>query len=174
MRRHLPSFLAALACHAATAGLPASAHRLAVERHRTTVGDWRLDIARDTFSGLVSCRLRARNGKASYVGRAVGFRFKRTWDVAEAIYRIDGGPPRASRDDRAELIGLRAPVETGGMMNPTEGIVWIPFARLAAANSVEIVARPGKRSRTYHFHGLKGLLAIGQARGCRPEGRFSR
>ena len=36
-------------------------------------GEWRLDVARDRFSGSVACRLRGRGGRQVYRAGAVGF-----------------------------------------------------------------------------------------------------
>ena len=143
-----------------------------VARHRTTIGDWRLDIARNRFSNDVVCRLRARDGHALYRGGAVGFRFPSRWDVGEAVYRIDDGPPRASRDDLPALIELRTPVDTGGMDNPSRGTVWVPFRLLVDANRVTIQPRRDRRARTFHFRGLKGLYDLARERGCVPDARF--
>lgn len=146
----------------------------AVARHRTSVGDWQLDIRFNRFSNEVTCRLRATNGRARYQGGAVGFRFARSWDVAEAVYRLDGGPPHAWRDDLPELVNLGTPIESGGLANPTGGVVWIPLHRLESINSIAIQPRRDRRARIFHFRGLKGLYELAQARGCISDSRFVR
>lgn len=156
---------------AATAFVP---RHPALDRHRTEAGDWRLDIARNRFSGDVECRLRARNRHSLYQGGAVGFRFSSRWDVSEAVYRVDDGPLRTWRDDQPELTRLRTPVETGGMDNPSRGIVWIPRELLADANRITIQPRRDRRARTFHFRGLRGLYELARERGCVPDSRFVR
>jgi len=162
----------ALCLLAGLSAAPAAA-ALGVDRQRTIAGDWRLDVSRDRFSQQIICRLRARGG-ALVEGNAVGFRFKRSWDVSAAVYRIDGGTPRQSRDDRPELLRLGTPMETGGITNPTDGVVWIPLRLLADANAVAIKPQPGRRPKVFHFSGLRGLYQLAHERGCMPDSRFVR
>jgi hypothetical protein len=145
-----------------------------VVRHRTRVGDWRLDVARNPFSGDIVCRLRDAHGQAIYRQGAVGFRFRRSWDVAAAVYRLDGGEPRAWRDDLPELVRLGTPMDTGGIDNPTEGRVWIPLSRLSGVNAVAIQPRLDRAQRVFHLRGFRGLYELAQARGCVPDVRFVR
>lgn len=163
---------ASAAAVGASAALPILPHHPAIERHRAEVGEWRLDIARNPFSGEIVCRLRARDKRATYQASAIGFRFKKGWNVAEAVYRIDGGVPRRSRDDRPTLIALGAPIDSGPFDSPSRGIVWIPFRTLADANSVAVQARPDRRARVFHFRGLRGLMEVARARGCVSDNRF--
>jgi hypothetical protein len=157
---------------AGSTSLPAYASRTV--RHRTEAGDWRLDISRNQFSQDVVCRLRSRNRRAVYSGGAVGFKFPRRWNVHEAVYRLDSGAPRAWRNDLPELLRLRTPVDTGGMDNPSSGIVWIPMRLLADANSVVIEPRLDRRPQAFHFRGLKGLYDLAVEAGCVPDSRFVR
>lgn len=143
-----------------------------LEKRKVIVGDWRLDVVGDRFSGKVACRLRAKDGHAIYRSGAIGFRFRSRWNVGQAVYRIDGGRPRVWRDDLPELVTSHAPVDAGGLDNPSAGVVWIPYRLLADANRVAIEARPDRRSRLFHFRGLKGLLATARERGCAPDVRF--
>lgn len=172
MRVLLALIAGVFACVAADAAILPK--RPPVDRHRADTGDWRLEIAHDRFSGAIVCRLRARDHRALYRSGAVGFRFGRGRDVGEAVYRLDGGDLRATRNDLPELFRLGTPIDTGGMANPTEGIVWIPLRLLGDANSVSIEPDPRHRARTFHFRGLKGLYELAQARGCPPDSRFVR
>lgn len=153
---------------------PAWSRSSSIERRKVTVGDWQLTIRRDRFSQGVQCRLGSYDHRAIYQQGALGFRFKRRWDVAEAAYRIDGGLPHLARDDLPALVDLGVPIDIGGIANPNEGIVWIPYARLASANSVAIEPRPNDRARIFHFRGLTGLKQLAKERGCVPESRFVR
>ncbi len=157
---------------------PASAFPLFGHKHaklvktRSRIGDWQLHISRNPFSGEIACQLRSQNNNAVYMAGAVGFRFKRKWNVAEAVYRLDGGPPQQSRDDVPALRALGTPMDRGGMDNASAGIVWIPFARLEGANSVAIAPLRDRRPKMFHYRGLRGLHEIAVARGCSPDSRF--
>lgn len=144
-----------------------------IKRH-VVVGDWRLDVAVNHFSGSLICRLRSRGGRMRYQAGAVGFAFNKSWHVGEATYRIDNGASRSSRADFAALIARTAPIDSGSIANPSDGVVWIPYDDLAHANSVTIQARPDRQPRTFRLTGLNGLHATAVARGCRPESRFVR
>lgn len=143
-------------------------------KHHVEVGDWRLDILVSRFSGSLTCRLRSRGGRMRYQAGGVGFAFDKDWHVGDATYRIDNGVSRSSRFDLAALIANETPMESGSMLNPTDGVVWVPYSNLANANSVTIQARPDRRPRTFRLTGLKGLYALAVTRGCQPESRFVR
>jgi hypothetical protein len=164
--------LAGLCLSKPAAALPLLAKHPPVTRHRTEIGDWRLDIGANPFSGNVVCRLRERHGHALYQQGAIGFRFRRGWDVADAVYRLDGGSPRVWRNDLPELVRLGTPIDTGGMDDPTRGIVWIPLSRLAAVNAISIQPRRDRAQRTFHISGFRGLYEEAIARGCTPDSRF--
>jgi hypothetical protein len=134
-------------------------------------GDWRLDVARDRFSGAVACRLRAHGGRQIYRAGAVGFAVGAP-DQTGAAYRIDGGEPVAARDDLAQLIAQRVPLERGGMDDPSGGYVWIPFSRLGQASQVAIEPRPGARPKVVRLAGLVALHDLALQRGCAPDGVF--
>jgi hypothetical protein len=151
---------------------PALARHGDVRDERTSLGDWRLDIARDRFSGGVACRLAARDHRALYRAQAVAFDLRQAHNPGRAVYRIDGGPPRASRDDLPGLIAANVPMDRGSMDNPKQGLVWVPLAVLATGNSIAIEPGPGQRIRRFHYRGLVALHAIAVERGCAPESRF--
>ena len=154
--------------------LPLIARNPPVARHRAAAGDWRLDIARNLFSEQITCRLHDRKKRAFYQSGAVAFRFDDDWDVSQAVYRIDGGEPRRSREDLPELLRIGTPIERGGVENAAQGLVWVPFRRLAEANRIAIQARPDRPARTFHFRGLRGLHETAVARDCAPDTRFVR
>jgi len=143
-----------------------------VRRERLTLGDWRLDIARDRFSGGIACRLAARDHFAVYRAQAVAFRFGSRRDVGNAVYRVDGGPPRVSRDDVPRLIAAGVPLDRGSMDFPQAGLVWVPLSVLRQGNSVAIEPGPGQHARQFHFRGLIALHDMAVERGCTPESRF--
>lgn len=154
--------------------VPGAARSPKVLRHRTVIGGWRLDIARNAFSGEIACRLREAHGRAFYQGGAIGFRVAHGRDAMAATYRIDGGAPRAWRDDLPELLALGTPVDTGAMADPTGGIVRVPWRLLASANSIAIQPASDRRVRTFRLGGVHGLRALALARGCVPDARFVR
>lgn len=163
--------LCALAAAPAHAGL--LRHKPSLITHETLrLDDWRLDIARNRFSGAIACRLRARNARAFYRAGAVGFRFDPAWDVAQAVYRIDGGAPRAMRDDLPDLIALGVPLDRGGMENSGGGLVWIALATLRPATTIVIAPRPDGRPVTMHIRGMVGLHDLAVTRGCASDASF--
>ena len=166
-------FVASLiACAPLVCGATDAARPLGTERHDSALGAWELRVSRDRFSASVRCRLRSSDHHAIFRSDAVGFRFKRKNDVDGAVYRLDGAAPRRWRDDLPVLIRLGAPIDSGAMANPTEGIVWIPYSVLRGINSVTIVARDGHRPRRFRLAGLAGLLAAADARGCARDAGF--
>ena len=165
--------LGGLCLSTAAAALPLLPKHPRVARHRTEMGAWRLDVATNPFSGTVVCRLRDRHGQAVYQQGAIGFRFRGGWDVAKAVYRLDGGPPRLWRNDLPELLRLGTPIDTGGIDNPTQGIVWIPLSRLGGVNAITIQPRPDRAQRVFHIGGFRGLYEAAIARGC-TDSRFVR
>jgi hypothetical protein len=164
----LVAVVAAFPAHADVLG----PHHPRITYETTRLGDWRLDIARDPFSGGIACRLRSGDHKAFYRADAVGFRFAAKWNVAQAVYRLDGGEPRTQRDDLPELIASGTPLDRGGMDNASGGVVWVPFETLRQANMIAIAPRPDRRAVTLHFRGLIALHDIAVERGCSPESSF--
>ena len=144
-------------------------HGVGHEHYRQ--GAWRLEVARDRFSGAIACRLQAHRGRQIYRMGAVGFAVGAR-NQAEAAYRIDFGDPVPARNDVPRLIALQVPFERGGMDNPAGGYVWIPFDRLRAANSVAIEPRPGARPRQVRLDGLTALHDRAVAQGCTPDTVF--
>lgn len=172
LRLGFPCVGLALAATGPVLALPFSPHHPKITHENIRARDWRLNIAKDPFSGEVACRLRARNHKAIYLAGAVGFRFKRKWSTAEAVYRVDGGDPRAFRDDLPDLVARGVPLDRGSMDNAGGGIVWVPYERIASANSIAIEPRRDRRAVTFHFRGLASLREKALMQGCTPESRF--
>jgi len=143
-----------------------------VVRERMHQGDWRLEIARDRFSGALACRLQSRDGRAIYRSGAVGFRFDGRRRVTDAVYRIDGGDAHAARDDLPRLIQLGTPIDHGSMIDPTDGVVWVPYDQVAQAHTIAIEPRRGGDVRVFRFGGLVALHDVAVTRGCAPESRF--
>jgi hypothetical protein len=138
------------------------------------VGQWRLVIRRDTFSGGQSCRLYARDHRAFYQAGAVALRFPRRWDVSEAAYRVDGGWPRSARDDLPDLVRMGVPFDTGSVQHPSGGLLWIPIQRVTGAAGVWAEPATNRSLRYYTLAGLAPLRVIGLARGCPADFAFVR
>jgi hypothetical protein len=138
----------------------------------TRLGDWRLDVARDGFSGAIACRLEMHHHRALVRAGAVGFRFPRHWDLTNAVYRLDDGAPRRSRDDIPRLLALGVPFDRGPIDNAADGWIWIPLAALDDVRTIVFEPRPGHSLTTVTLHGLSALYDQAQARGCTPDGRF--
>jgi hypothetical protein len=154
--------------------MPFFPHHPPVVKHRTRVGEWQLDVARNDFSGEVSCRLRARNKRIFYQAGAIGFQFKRKWDVQGAVYRLDRGEARRWSEDLPELVRLGAPIDSGGLENASAGIVWLPWSRLRDVNSIAIQPRNDRKPSTFHLRGVRGLYDTALMHGCSPDSRFVR
>jgi len=134
-------------------------------------GDWRLDVARDRFSGTVACRLRAHGGRQIYRAGAVGFAVGAR-NVIDATFRIDDGDPVAERNEVPRLIALHVPLERGGMDNPSGGYVWIAFDYLDKAGAVAIEPYPGAHPKVVRLTGLVALHDLALTRGCTPDTVF--
>lgn len=174
MRTGLAFLALCVGASSAAGALPLLPRHPPVVRHRAQAGDWRLDINRNPFSGDIVCRLADRHGRAFYQQGAIGFRFRKGWDVADAVYRLDGGAAHVWRDDLPQLLRMGTPMDTGGIANPAEGIVWIPLGRLEGINAVTIQPRLDRAARAFHFRGFRGLYQLALARGCVPDSRFVR
>ena len=145
-----------------------------IAKRKQVLGDWRLEIVKGKFSGDVACHLRAKGNRVFYVANALGFRFGKRLDTLGAWIRLDGGAPYRWRDDLPELARLGVAIDGRNLDAPTGGIIWIPAAKLAEVNRVQIQPRADKRARTYHLRGFAGLREIARGAGCAPETRFVR
>ena len=145
-----------------------------VAKRKQVLGDWRLDIFKGRFSGDVACHLRSKDKRIFYVADALGFRFGKRLDTLGAWIRLDGGAAYRWRDDLPELARLGVAIDGRNLDAPTGGIIWIPTAKLAEVNRVQIQPRADKRARTYHLRGFAGLREIARTMGCAPETRFAR
>ena len=145
-----------------------------VAKRKQVLGDWRLEIVKGRFSGDVACHLRAKDKRVFYVANALGFRFGKRLDTLGAWIRLDGGEAYRWRDDLPELARLGVAIDGRNLDAPTGGIIWIPAAKLADVNRVQIQPRADKRARTYHLRGFAGLREIARTMGCAPETRFVR
>ncbi|WP_428334192.1 hypothetical protein [Novosphingobium sp.] len=143
-----------------------------VSRQSAAQGDWHLTVARDKFSGELACLLKSRDGRAIYRSGGVGFQFHFVKSVTDAVYRVDRGEARATRDDLPRLIKLNTPIDHGSMPDPTNGVVWVPYDQIAQARAIAIEPQRGDPVRVFRLRGLAALHDLATARGCAPESRF--
>ena len=154
--------------------LPLVARSAKLEQRRYGLGDWRLNISRDQFSGDIACRMQSRDRNIVYVANALGFRFAKHLNTLDAWVKIDDAKAYRWRDDLPELARLGVAIDGRNLNAPTDGIVWIPVASLAEANRVAIQARPGRRPRIFSMRGFSSLRDSARTMGCAPEARFIR
>ncbi len=131
------------------------------------IGGWTLDIAGYPFAGGQGCRLYRRG--IHYERSALVFHLPPRTDTAAAVYRIDGGPPRAARDDQAALARLGFLLENDALDNPSGGLVRVPEALLAGAAEIRIAAWPGARPVAFDLAGFAAARALADRAGCTAE-----
>jgi hypothetical protein len=148
-------------------GLPLHLHGPS-KAHRTVsvqkIGGWKLTVRRDTFVGAAACRLT--RGRAAYEQGAVTISLPPATDTAAAVYRIDGGAPRAAAADQMAIASLGLPVWRDDLDNPSGGLVRIPAARLTGAGLVQIETRLGGRVWRVPVANLGAALAAAKTAGC--------
>jgi len=134
---------------------------------RARFGDWVLDVHKDTFGARTSCKLSAPH--LNYLRRALVIQFGKNIDTSSAAYRIDGDAPIWARWDALALARLGFAVESGGLDNPSDGLVTIPLARLTGARVIAVRARPVDQPRVFKIDGLTLALDKAAALGCAPD-----
>jgi hypothetical protein len=128
------------------------------------IGDWTLTVQHDPFADQTGCRLAS--GRQSYERGALVIRLPRKIDTADAVYRIDKGPPMFVSWDRSTLASLGFALWQDDLENPSAGLVRIPVAKLATASTVQVEARPGNRVWTFSLKGFPAALAAAKQAGC--------
>jgi hypothetical protein len=130
---------------------------------------WLLTVDTDTFNHAKTCQLetQAWGRPGVTVGRqALAFHFDPRIDTYDAWYAINGGPPKAWRDQGAKLIHVGAMATAEKLDNATGGAVVVPMDDLVGAHSVAV--RPTLKHRPYVFDltTLWPVLASAEALGC--------
>ncbi len=140
---------------------------------RAKLEGWTYEIWTDGFTGTKTCKLYGRDRKSgvrmTYVSGAVVFHLGHGLDPQTAVYRIDGGPPHASRDDEAPLAQHRVVMPNPVLNQSDQGLVFVPDQAIAGAKEVAFRPGPKARLKTVSLAGLEAALAAAEARGCRPE-----
>ncbi|HEY2660105.1 MAG TPA: hypothetical protein VGI79_10310 [Caulobacteraceae bacterium] len=139
---------------------------------RAQVEGWTYEVRTDAFTGGKTCKLYARDPKSrvrmTYVSGAVAFQFAHSLDTRSAVYRVDGGAARASRDDVTAL-AVKHVVTPDPLLNQSaQGLVFIPDDILLGAHEVSIRPSPYVSPKTVGLGGLQQAVAAVQAQGCAP------
>ncbi len=131
---------------------------------RSQIEGWTLRVHTDRFAEHTTCRLSKRY--IYYDRGALVFQLSSRANTIAAIYRIDGGPPRAASDDAMEFARLGFAIYNDDLTNPSAGLVRIPEGRLRAARAIVIEV---KRS-LFKFDVSSFAAALQGARhaGCGP------
>ena len=152
---------------AALLSLPWVSHPSEAHRAHHRIGPWTLTVVEDRFSGQVQCRLAARG--MDFTRGALVLHLSPKADTSDAIYRIDGGPPRSVRADALELVRLGFALHQDDLWNPSGGLVRIPAPALGGATRGAVEARPGAPVYSFRIDALAPALEAARTAGCAPE-----
>ncbi len=134
-------------------------------RQRVTLGDWRLTIATDRFSGERRCRLTTRKGRILYSHGTAAIRLSGAFNASEAAIRVDNGTPIRWRD----LIPEVARLDPGFASDRAAWQLPIPAGMLKNARAVAVSPAFGKRARNYRIAGFGEAIERAVVLGCRPD-----
>ena len=131
------------------------------------VGDWRLKVRQDRFSGELSCEVR---GDSARVRRhMVIFNLGAAYNTTDADFRVNDGPAFKVRDIRMDNLRDGFSGRAGPIENPSNGQVGLPITLVAGSDHVLIRPQRGKPAyRRFETSGLTEILAKAQAAGCGP------
>ena len=125
---------------------------------------WALHVQTDHFSGAAICSLT--KGRMSYERQAITFHLPYRINTFTAVYRIDGGPPRAVQDDQMDLARLGFALHRDDLANPSGGLVRIPADRLLHAGAISIETSTKYRPFRFTLNGLPAALDAAARAGC--------
>ena len=128
------------------------------------VGDWRVKIADNRFSGEKRCT--ARRPDVAYDNGVLTFYFPKDMNTANAIFRVDWGEPRPVGDVLVAASGMGAHVQRANLENPSNGEVFIPATYVGDAALVAIKPDRATKNQVFKVAGLRPVIASLQARGC--------
>lgn len=130
---------------------------------------WRIGVDRDTFTGAVSCTLKARN--VSFRSDTLIFHLRPGLETTHAVFRVDGGAARpvsvAFHEDEAHGIFP----QKGFIDDPAGGDVALPASYLRSARRIWIRPSPTSWPRYFVVYRFSEALARAKAAGC-PAGAF--
>lgn len=142
---------------------------------RGHVEGWTYEVKTDAFTGSKACKLYGRDHKTKVTitmvgGGALAFQLGHHLKTEDAIYRVDGAPARASRDDKTVLILSDVAVPDLNLnQNEATGLVIIPLATLAGAQQVTIRPDVKHAPVAISLAGLGAVVAAARAQGCAPS-----
>lgn len=145
----------------------APTHRSETPPHRSEVvrvGDWRLTVHREAFTGAVTCRLARR--WMEFRRQTLIIHLPTRVDSSAAVYRIDQGSPFWVRQDQMRMARLGFALDNDNLDNPSGGLVRIPAERLVGARLVFIEAVANTRPYMFRIDGLDVALARAGQFGC--------
>ena len=137
------------------------------------LGEWRVEIRRDSFTSRVTCRLHTRNYRMVYVPGAVGFRVGHKLDTTAAWYRVDGGEAVRWQDRYPQLIETGVPLSGPSLANPTGGVVWVPVGEVSKADIIDVQPDDRHRAKRFHMGAFALMLTAAKDNGCVPEQVFA-
>ncbi len=131
---------------------------------RAHVGAWSIAIARDRFSGTSGCSITGKD-VSLHAGTAI-FRLTRHGDTTRAVFRLDGGPPRAISDtfDAVQVKGFFP--QRGWIVDPDGGEAALPASYLSGIGTVTWRASPKQGLRRIKVVHLDEAIATARVDGC--------
>lgn len=131
---------------------------------RVHVGAWSIAIAKDGFSGTSGCSITGKD-VSLHAGTAI-FRLVRRGDTTHAVFRLDGGPPRAISDtfDAVQAKGFFP--QRGWIVDPDGGEAALPAGYLSGIKTVTWRAAWKHGLRQINVGHLDQAIATARADGC--------
>jgi len=134
----------------------------------TRVGDWRLTVHREVFTGVVTCKLV--RGRTEYRRHTLIVHLPARVDTSAAVYRIDQGKPFWVRQDQMRTARMGFALDDDSLENPSGGLVRIPAERLVGAHALSIEATTNLTPFQFRIDGLDAALARAGRLGCDAGG----
>lgn len=128
------------------------------------VGAWRVDGGVDRFAGTRGCAISAAG--VSLQGDVLVFRVAARGDTRQALYRIDGGSPRAVADTFETLQARGFFPQRGWIVDPEGGEVALPAGVASGATTITIRPRSGQSPRRFKVAKLGEAIALARTAGC--------
>jgi hypothetical protein len=130
---------------------------------------WRISVNHDTFTGAVSCSLTAK--QVHFKSDTLIFHIGPGVEATHAVFRLDGGAPRAVstvfREDEAH--GFFP--QRGWIDNPAGGDVALPANQLKGVKRLWIRASTSYVPQYFNISRFDDALAGAKAAGC-PDNAF--
>ena len=143
-------------------GGPAGGHD--VRKHVYHSDGWRFTVRQDRFRGQTTCAIYKHDIR--YADGVITFRFGRGVDTANALFRLDNGPPREAGSVAVEAAGLGARFNGPSLRNPSDGEVHIPADIVGQATTVGLQPNSKSNHRTFNLSGLPRALEMAKAQHC--------